>query len=250
LPIFINDEELLDAPPPVLSSDGNTVLVPFREIFRTGIGFVNNASLSAEGSLSFGGSGAGSETNIWQVGDVYVRGMGWRVPICTPPIIVGGIIYVPLMSGIGQAAPFVSAWLFEDRIDVFSTSGFPYGPWLGPLRWDEDLTTDEELANFPIIVNGIKIESPPAIFADESRRQTIMIPLVPVAEALGYGFIRDDSVKYLVDMFTGERLRSLTYTVIDGEAYVHLCWMPLNANGIVHDGQILIESRSNIWTLW
>ena len=133
-----------------------------------GVGFGNYAFLTADGSLRFGGGGGGSENSHWTVGSASMRGIGWGVQLCSPPIIVDSVIYVPLISALAQAAPFTNAWLFEDRIDIFSTSWFPYGPWFGTRCWESGYErTPEEVAAMCIMVNGIKIKAYPAILSDE-----------------------------------------------------------------------------------
>ena len=127
LPIYVNGVEI-EAPPPILGRDGETVLVPFRPMMMAGMGFGNYAYLTADGRLEFGGGGGGSENSYWELGSTIVRGIGWSNDVlCTPPIIVGGVIYVPLIS-FAYAAPFADAWLLEDRISGFNTDRYPYGP--------------------------------------------------------------------------------------------------------------------------
>jgi len=126
-------------------------------------------------------------------GQIYdsTYGMGWSSDVlCTPPVIIGGIIYVPLISAFAHGAPFVSAWLFEDRIHGFDCCAFPYGPYF-PI-WDDigALTVKEEIASVPYLsieVNGEVIDSPPPIwYTDSWGNRYIIVPVRPIAQALGY----------------------------------------------------------------
>jgi len=245
LPILVNSEEI-KAPQPILATDGSTVLVPFREIFAAGIGFGNYAFVQNDGRLMFGGGGGGSENSHWEIGRATVHGIGWGVPICTPPIIVGGIIYIPLISGIGNAAPFANAWLFEDRIEIFGSNAFPYGPWIGFTSWDEDIMIDDDLAKLPIVINGVEIDSSHAIFRVTPynvHRNVIMVPLQPIVEALGYSITQEDDETFLLTNVLGEKVEFWQFYMIDSEIYMYLRWLFPLASGIIYNGQILIESR-------
>jgi len=239
LPIYVNGVEI-DAPPPILAADGTTILVPFRSIFAAGIGFGNYAFLTNDGRLRFGGGGGGSENSHWQVGRASINGMGWSSRMCSPPIIVGGVIYVPFISAIGQS-PFAGIWPFEDRIYAFGER-YPLGTWVGHREWwSEDPLTAEELAEFPIAVNGVKVDAPPAIFHPE-HRGLILVPFRPIFEALGYYIAAEDEDWFLFrnDLAEEEWLR--VHHVVDGEIYIALqhYWLPFGLRSIIRDGQILI----------
>jgi hypothetical protein len=212
LPLLANGVEIT-APPPILSADG-TVLVPFREVFASGIGFGNYAYVDFDGNLRFGGGGGGSENSHWQIGRAEIHGMAWYYPLCTPPIIVDGFIYVPLLSGIGNA-PFASAWVFPDRLEAFSAQLL--GSW---LEYDNGFTISaEELASFPIFLNGTEIFSHHAIL---SEFRDILVP------AAIFAGMDDEFDEWL-----------LTAEV----PYVQLQHLPHGLHAIVYDGRILIESR-------
>jgi len=124
LPIFINGEEINSAPP-IFAADG-AILVPFREAMAASTHVAEGAWLTNDGNLNLYGGGGGSEDSHWQIGRASVGYMATTLQdICSPPIIVGGIIYVPL-SAMKHNAPFASAWLFDDRIEIYGTSGYFY----------------------------------------------------------------------------------------------------------------------------
>ena len=250
LPIFINGTEF-QMPPPILWTDGATIMVPFRPIFMpggqfAGIGFGNYAELTFYGELRFGGGGGGSENSHWRVGRTWTRGVGWGHPLDAPPVIVDGIIYIPL-SAFGRNAPFTNFWLFDDRIEIFGTSQYPYGPWLGPYPpWPEYLMTPEEAASLHIVVNGTRINAPPPLY--ESR--SLMVPLKPVAQAMGYTvqrlnimdttgrYIRQGADGYFLLDASQEIMHSFYhYTLYNDEVYV---WLR-SFNAIVYNGEILID---------
>jgi hypothetical protein len=222
LPIFVNGEEIISAPP-IFASDGTTILVPFREAMRASVPVYPVTTVTNEGNLNLFGGGGGSENSHWQLGRASTGHMlpGDYVPICWPPIIVGGIVYVPL-SAMKHNAPFASAWLFYDRIEFYSTSGFPYGTWLEICRENWELTiSDEELASFPIIINGVAINNYSAIIDPNAfHRDTILIPLAALADILGE-------------------------EIDDGEIYIELRWLPWGLRAFIYNGQILIESRQD-----
>jgi len=116
LPIFVNNVKA-DAPPPLLAMDGATVLVPFKVAPMSGVYL---EWMLPGGGVSFGFDDAGSGTSMWAVGEPFVWGIGWRVALCSPPIIVGDIIYVPLLSAFNEAAPFVVARISDDAIHIYN----------------------------------------------------------------------------------------------------------------------------------
>ena len=239
LPIFVNNIEL-DAPPPILYSDGITILVPFRRIFAAGVGFGNYAYITHNGDLMFGGGGGGSENSHWQVGRDYWRGIGCRtVPMCAPAIIVGGIIYVPLLTGIGRT-PFSGAWVFPERLDAFGESFSPFGPWVNWPQWHDNAITDEEFAAFTIVINGVEMDSSPPVFTYSERRHGISITLNTIVEGFGYTFVREEDDFVLFHDEHGEEIWLWPY-VVNGEAYVIVPSYYFVST--LYDGQVLIKRR-------
>jgi hypothetical protein len=253
LPIFVNGE-IIEAPPPLLGMDGKTVMVPFRPIFMPDIGFGNYAYLSVDGSLFFGGGGGGSENSYWEVGSAIVKGIGWLQPLGEPPIIVSGIIYVPLISSFANGAPFANAWLFEDRIDVFNANSYPYGPRVQWSYYSEIPIQPEEVAAMSIVVEGVEIDATPVASMVDGEYQ-IMLPFEPIAKCFGYHVERRNIEEMLGNkaaekeayfMLDSEmEIIMIVYDndihIINGEVYVPFYYF-LNEhfNAIIYDGRVLI----------
>jgi hypothetical protein len=263
LPIFLNGEEL-NSHPAIYAADGTTILVPFREAMSVGVGIASGAYLfdiraafihvtTYDGTLNFLEGGGGSENIYWQLGRSYARNISPTdvLELCSPPIIVGGIVYVPLISGVMGAGYNTNAWLFEDRIEIY---GFwiPYGRWIVDFtnpheRWSRERRinlTEEELAALPIIINGVEMEAYHAIFSDEWHEK-ILIPLAAFAEGLGYfPPVQAEGRRFLLRNSQGEEI-NVNARIIDDEPYLDLEWLPrthgIIYRGIVYDGQILIR---------
>jgi hypothetical protein len=209
LSIFMNGEKI-DSPPPILSADGTAILVPLRNAAAEESSSVGIPYFTEGGGLLLRGCGASSATTYWHIGKNLNYSMFREMEyLCVPPIIVGGVVYVPLSSHF----PFTGNWAFDDRIEFYNTNTYPYGMQLGYVPFDEKIMTDEELAAMPIIVNGVEINSR-AIFDDSpGSRDQILIPIlhgIPVAD--------------------------------DGEAYSRLRDLRWHGfNNIICDGQILIN---------
>jgi len=178
LPIIVNGVDI-GAPDPIMV--GDMIFVPFRPIFMAGIGFGNYAFITAEGGLAFGGGGAGSENSHWWLGDRRVRGIGWYWMMEQPPIIVGGIIYVPLVCAFTRA-PGSAIWIWDDKIEIFSRDRYPYGPWLGS-PWREGWSLPAELAHIPVYINGAALGD---VKLYHCENQGLHVPLAPFAAALGF----------------------------------------------------------------
>jgi len=242
LPIFVNDDEI-EALPPMLAADGSTVLVPFRQIFMSGIGFGDYAYLTFDGQLDFGGGGGGSENSYWMVGSTIVKHMGWVSHLNIPPIIVNGVIYVPLLSSFAYAAPYSGAWLFDDKIDIYSPNTYPYGTWFGRYTWEdeESFISKEEVAAMSIVVNGIELDIPPAVLAEYDD---LMVPITPIAEALGYRVRKQDEKTLFISKDSSENETQWNCELINDESYVNLEFFPhsLKAHFIIYEDQILINA--------
>jgi len=255
LPIFANGIKI-EGPFPLLAADGITIMVPFRPIFMAGIGFGNYAMLQPDGGLRFGGGGAGSENSHWKVGRASVSGIGWSRPLDTPPIIVGGVIYVSLASM--RSAPFVRTWLFEDRIDIYIEYFLPYGPWL-PFDWDEHPMTPEEVAALAVVVDGTIKPITPAVSSREHFQ--IMLPIEPFAqimgdsvqwlnvhETLGHPMLRAEYAYFVIDAYGEVVFMIFQHEYLGDELYMplspYLWW--LGFNFIVYDGQILIIEAQGV----
>jgi hypothetical protein len=196
LPIRLNGEEI-DSPPPILAADGVTVMVPFRTALENHLGLF---SFLYGGQLRIGTADGGSwGASRWEIGNVYTGGLTpgseWRRTLDTPPIIVDGIIYVSLIGGIAGRAPLTNAWLFDDRIEIYSTSQLFHGIWQCPSQF-----TEEEVAIMPIVVNSEEIDARPILY-----RQNLVVPLLPVLTALGIE--QTEAPEHHI-------------YIIDGEAYV------------------------------
>jgi len=247
LPIYVHGTRI-ESPPPILALDGNTVFVPFRHVFMAGLGFGNYAMLTNDGGLRFGGGGGGSENSHWEVGRASWTGMGFW-PLDTPPIIVGGIIYVSFDSM--RSAPFASGWLFDDRIYFYDS--FTFGSGYYQLFHNIDATSADEIEvsiPVPIVVNGARINSP-AILYERSRFErtgTFWIPLAPIADFLGYHIYYYNewgrAELYLQDNYLAKIVQFYDYRLVDDELYIDLAhafgW---NFHFIAHNGRILIEVK-------
>lgn len=176
LPISINGEEI-ESPPVLLAADGVTVMVPFREVIEHQP--LSVFSYLSGGQLRFGtGDGGSWGASLWELGSLYIGGLPgstWRKRLDVYPILVDGIIYVSLICGISGNAPITNAWLFEDRIEVYTAGGGYHGIWQSPHKF-----TEEEAAALPIVVNGVVIDAQPIYYS-----RNLMVPLLPVLAALG-----------------------------------------------------------------
>ena len=250
LPFTVNGEHTNS--PAIFAADGVTVLVPFRETYvgpdglGNGIGFGNFVHLTYEGELIVGGGGGGSENSHWHVGLPHIFTMGGGMPVCTPPVIVDGVVYIPLMSGIDRGAPGASAWVLDDEIIAFGEQ-YPYGPWFGRVWWEDFYLDEDELAGFPIIVNGVEIESPPAVHVPgDGWFGSIVVPLEPVAKALGYRILSEADGIYMIECPHGDAFFFGSEIYVDDMTYIALRVLsPLDAKGIIHNGRIIIESRGS-----
>lgn len=235
IPILLHGTEI-ETPP--ISAPCGTILVPLREAMTVGVG-IYFATITHEGNLWLLSGGGGSEDSTWQVGREFFSSgpMLSRVPLLMPPILVGGIIYVPAIGSVDNA-PFISGWTFPNRIEFYRQHDYPYGRWLGEVSWSDHLMTDEELASMPIVVNGVEI-SARAKFCDRNEwRNTILVPVIPILEEVGYTFVRE------------EENRHILFVNPDGEEvliwlneYHTLQWLGFDTgiSGIIYDGQILIK---------
>jgi len=117
--------------PPVLVNDDGVIMVPFRSIVDIKpVGLLNfdvGAYLDENGILHFStGGGSMSEISRWRLGSRYIRRphVDYFPLLDSPPILVNGIIYVPLMTSFEgndyffSAVPFTNATLFEDRVEI------------------------------------------------------------------------------------------------------------------------------------
>jgi hypothetical protein len=119
LPVYINNERD-DTLTPIYARDGTTILVPFRQIYRSAANFGNFAYLTPDGQLNFGESAGSSSDSLWTVGSTVTWYVGGQENFLTmPPIIVDGVIYVPLLSAFAQAAPYTGVRLFKEKIDIY-----------------------------------------------------------------------------------------------------------------------------------
>ncbi|MCL1863277.1 MAG: hypothetical protein FWF78_06910 [Defluviitaleaceae bacterium] len=237
LPLFINGEKVNSASPILV--DG-IIMVPLREAMQASIIIREFTFLSDDGNLGFIGGGGGSENSHWQIGCASVGFIGSRrAPMSLPPIIVGGIVYVPYLAICG--VPFAGVWRFEDRIEVFHADSFPQGIWQEFCReTGTALVSDEELASFPIIFNGVEVASGGAF----RRLDNILIPIAAIAKGLGEHYIVRDEQVYFRNSH-GEERQIWAYTTEDGEIYIELRWV-WELRAIIYNEQILIKSRETI----
>lgn len=160
--------------------------------------------------------------------------------LCMPPIIVGGVIYVPLFSSFVGGAPFVGAWFFENRIEVYSNSWFPYGTWFGVREMGSNVMTREEVAGFSVLVNGVEIDTQAILceFGD-----LLLVEAAPVAKARGYSVqLLGDELLFL-DYALNEVAQVWWFRIVDDVYFVVVRSVFGRFHAIVYDGQILIEER-------
>ena len=172
LPIVINARKEPGLPPAVLVNE--VVFVPFRPIYYFFRGPFAYSSVG--GSISFGGGGSG-EASSWSIGMAEMHGLHpARIQLLrAAPVIINGLFYVPLTAFM-HTAPFSNAWLFDDRIEVFSTlNPVPNLLWWWHGRKDEVL-------QLPVFVNGAKLDIKPIV----TYFYQVLIPAEPLAQALGY----------------------------------------------------------------
>ena len=275
LPIYLHGERM-DISPAIMAADG-TVMVPLRPLLSDP---PQTTRISLEGKLYLGFGDAGgpesrSGARTWEVGNTGVQG-GIRslgnVHLCTPPIIVNGIIYIPMVSARFEGS--IIAVMYEDRIEVERESWDLWGSHNNVFSAEEN-----ELTELAIVANGIVIDAPRVIF-DTNRRfftvQSYLVPAMPIFEALGYGFISwgssheyDDwwfhnyvfpeiEVRHWSDRSDHDFLASgqnivvneldeiimfnfrFLHVVIDGEKYIQV---DRAFDYVIYDGQIFISSR-------
>ena len=272
LPVYVNGERI-HSPPPLRFTGGvdsmdnaaedALIMVAFRSIFMSGVGFGNYSGINLDGGLNFGGGGAGSENAHWTLGDAWIAGMGWRGVLHTAPIIVDGVIYVEVFSSLGWGAPGVGAWVFDDRVYIYNNEATPYGTWLGRLEAFDvalgrhvSMISAEDIAALTIVVNGTIVDVPPPVLLDDLGGLQIMIPLIPIVEAMGYRAVRSDDELIDIYKMIGESTQIVTsvgYMLIDDEIYAPLRWLGWSGglgnqrvwlHQIIGDDQILIASVS------
>ncbi|MCL2753141.1 MAG: hypothetical protein FWE44_03220 [Defluviitaleaceae bacterium] len=108
---------------PILLDDG-TIMVPLQSaIGGTAMGYITlGHRIFDDGALLMNVS-CGSMAGIRHiaVGSTKVNTTGGQMEMCTAPIVIEGIVYVPLLSFFRDVRPFVntSAEIYEDRIEIF-----------------------------------------------------------------------------------------------------------------------------------
>ena len=227
LPIFVNGRvgvQRIDQPA-IIGANG-IIMVPFRPIFQY-VGFGNYAELDLVGGLNFGGGGAGSENSYYRVGEAKVWHLVVSATLDVPPIIVEGVIYVPLQTFFNGYAPFTGAWIFEDRIEIFGESQSRYGPYY-EWSWFADTSNADVVAAMPVMVNGMQVDA----VAELLDYCDIRVPASPILKALG---IQWDGAE--------DEMLGIEYLALDIR---HLTEIRLSVAAIVHEGKILIYELENL----
>jgi len=219
---FVSSGEQISAPV-ILADDGVTLMLPLRPFGA------NMSGLTTDGELNVNIDDAGSGSSFWQVGRPEVRRMGYRGSLGIPPIIVGGVVYVEAEIAIWHGL-HTGRWFFDDRIEVFSSI---YGSWLDYILQEGDEPTEEEVASWDIIINGVKMDAHP-IKSTSTGQFDIFVPL--------------DTMKQHFDLppvlIEGIRENQWNiHKVVDDELYTTLSNFWGMVNFIIYNGQILIEDR-------
>jgi len=235
LPIIVNGFEL-DAPPPIMPIGGDTILLPFRSIFTGGVGLSNVAILTERGGISFGSDDTGSGMNHWALGVASVSGIGSSIAISYAPIIVNGIIYVPL-DAFSHATPFVSAWHFHDRIVVYSTN-HSFG-----IR---SIEVTDDCFSMPIIVNGRQIGAYSwLIYQEGAFFYRTMVPVAPIVNAFPHLHLQTGYNRFVIQNTLTGRVTHPYYCCVikvDDNFFVDLGFFKNPGfNATVYDGRIWIN---------
>lgn len=120
LPIIAYGRKLDEKP---LVMDDGTIMVPLQSsIGWSALGLISiGLDDFDDGSLTMAvtdGSIAGIRTIA--VGSTIIVMAGERMVLCTPPIVVEGIVYVPFLSFFRDARPFIFSYaeIFSDRLEI------------------------------------------------------------------------------------------------------------------------------------
>ena len=227
MPLFLHQELVDLSIPPILYHDGTTVMVPFKPIGQEL--WWSDFILFPSGPM-FGTIGGGSgETALMMPGGTTAGGTGHSASFGTPALLVDGILYVPLLGFFAGASPFPpsDAFIYNNEIHIVSrgwsilhdTQFWRAGFGQDPLEGHQ-ITAD--VSRLPIRVNGQRMNVSSAFLTED--RYDIMLPMIPLTEALGFCVTTLPCGCILVEdnAFDGRRLPTF---LIEGEhAEVKRCY--------------------------
>jgi hypothetical protein len=282
LPIFI-EQELFELPLPMILHHCGTIMAPFKPIgenFWFVNFWINNGSPfgGPPSGPTFGTSGGGSGESARMIpGSNIAWGTGFSATFVTPPILVDGVFYVPLLGVFATTSPFPSTdvFIYNGEIHIVPAGwSILHGRFSARQGWGGDSPERPITANvsaLPIFVEGRWLDIPSAILTEDAY--DILLPIIPIAEALGFSLTLWDcgEIMYVdgcpmrgrfiiaqpsVDMrerFPDLRwpmLRSASFSWIDGELYGEL-WDffrdALNVGGFASYTRIELFNTGAMW---
>jgi len=188
LPVYLHQERFPLDVPPIIYHDGTTIMIPLAPLAEQlwwGMGF-----FVGYWGFHFGIFGGGSgETAAMQFERNYATGLGRMDSFGTPPILVDGIIYLPLFGffvgvSVRQAS---DAFIYNGEIHIVNRGwSFLHSDqiWRRGFGVDEYNPISADVSGLPIYVDGRMIDAPPAFLSED--KLDIMLPLVPLAKELGF----------------------------------------------------------------
>lgn len=185
LPITVNGI-MVESLPTVIKDNG-TVMVPYTAVTSFLNYGVSRLMYGEKLRLNSGDGSMFASLNLTVGKTVAVLGGGRNVHLCTPLILIDGVIYAPLLSLYRMGAmPVTNAHITETRIEIYNMEHFIQGSSLG--RWNQPFYLSvEEAAAMSISVNGQTIANSSVILTHHEGMGSpfLMVRLEPILQALG-----------------------------------------------------------------